>query len=330
MQYLLIVLIAISFFTTLLITPWVIKYMRNIGLNVKDMNKKGRPLVPISGGFAVLVGLCAGIMASIFLQTFVFHSTYDLIFLLAATSSILIITFVGFIDDLLIKRGNSAAAGLKQWQKPLITIAAAIPLMAINVGTSTMFLPFFGEVNFGLLYPLLLVPIGVVGAANMVNMLGGYNGMESGMGIIYTGMLGLYAFVNGRQAAAIISLVAFGALLAFYHYNRVPAKILAGNSLTYLLGGVIACVAIIGNIERAALIASTPFIFEFFLKARSKFKAQSYGEPYGNGKVISKSPKIYSIPHIFARTGKFTERQISLFLMLIEFVFASLIWFIKL
>ncbi len=328
MRYLFIVLIAISFFTTFLLTPWVIKYMRNIGLNVKDMNKKGKPLVPISGGFAVLVGLCAGIMSSIFLQTFIFKSTYDLIDLLAATSSILIITLVGFIDDLLIKKGNSSAAGLKQWQKPLITIAAAIPLMAINVGTSTMFIPFLGTLNLGIIYPLVLVPIGVIGAANMVNLLGGYNGMETGMGIIYTGMLGLYAFVNGSQAAAIISLVAFGALLAFYHYNRVPAKILAGNSLTYLLGGVIACVAIIGNIEKAAIIASFPFIVEFFLKARSGFKAQSYGEYYKDGKVINRSPKIYSIPHIFARTGKFTEKQITAFLMIIEFIFAGLIWFV--
>lgn len=328
MRYLLIVLIALSFFVTFLITPWIIKYMRNIGLNVKDMNKKGKPLVPISGGFAVLVGLCAGIMASIFLQTFIFKSTYDLIYLLAATSSILIITLVGFIDDLFIKKGNSSAAGLKQWQKPLITIAAAIPLMAINAGTSTIFVPFLGTLDLGLLYPLVLVPIGVIGAANMVNMLGGYNGMETGMGIIYTGMLGLYAFVNGRQSAAIISLVAFGALLAFYHFNRFPAKILAGNSLTYLLGGVIACVAIIGNIEKAALIASFPFIVEFFLKARSKFQAQSYGEYYKDGKVINRSPKVYSIPHIFARTGKFTERQITARLMLIEFIFASLIWFV--
>jgi len=320
MRYLFIVLIAVSFFTTLFMTPWVVRYMRKIGLIVKDMNKKGKPLVPISGGFAVMVGICAGIMTSIFIQTFIFKSTNDLIFLLAGTSTILIITLVGFIDDLLIKKGDDGSSGLRQWQKPILTLAAAVPLMAINAGTSTMDVPIFGIVNVGLIYPLVFVPLGLVFAANMVNLLAGMNGMETGMGIVYMGALGLYAFVFQRQAAAIIALVAFGALLAFYHYNKSPAQILPGDSLTYLLGGLIATVAIIGNIERAALIISIPFIAEFFLKARSKFQAQSYGEPYKDGKVIKKTDKIYSLTHIFLRTGKFTERQITKIFIAIEIV----------
>ncbi|MDP4012408.1 MAG: hypothetical protein Q8R00_02275 [Candidatus Nanoarchaeia archaeon] len=326
-EYGIIILIAVSFFTTLLITPWVIRFMRNIGLNVKDMNKKGKPLVPISGGFAVLIGICAGIMVALFAQTFIANSSEGIATLLAVTVSILIITLVGFIDDLMIKRDKSSSSGLKQWQKPLMTLTAAIPLMVINAGTSTMYLPFLGTVDIGLLYPLLFVPLGVVGAANMVNLLAGYNGLEAGLGIIYTGTLGLYAFVNGRNLAAMMALITFGALLAFYHYNKVPAKILAGDSLTYLLGGIFACIAIIGNIEKAALIAAIPFIAEFFLKARSKFKAQSYGE-WKDGKIITKTDKIYSIPHIFGRTGRFTEKQIVFFILAIEFIFANLIWFV--
>jgi UDP-N-acetylglucosamine--dolichyl-phosphate N-acetylglucosaminephosphotransferase len=327
MKYLYLVLMFISFVVTLYLTPWVIRYMRRIGIVVKDLNKKNKPLVPISGGFAVLAGVFISIMFIIFVKTFVYHSTAELIFLLAATTSIIFITLVGFIDDLLIKKNKESSAGLKQWQKPLLTLSAATPLMVVNAGTKIIDLPFLRRTDMGLIYPLLLIPIGVVIAANMVNMLAGFNGMETGMGIIYMLSLGLYAYFFGTQTGAIIAFASLGSLIAFYFYNKFPARILPGDSLTYLLGGVIACIGILGNIERAVIIISVPFIVEFFLKARSRFKAQSYGYAV-NGKIKSRYKKIYSIPHIFTRTGKFTEKQITCFMILIELFFASIIWFL--
>jgi len=245
----------------------------------------------------------------------------------AAMVSLFIIVLVGLLDDLLIKNDKDASLGLRQWQKPLLTIFAAIPLMVVNAGTTNIALPFFGTMDLGLIYPLFLIPIGVVGAANMVNMLAGFNGMETGMGVIYVGMLGLYAYVNNRQVAALIALVTLGALVAFYYYNRFPAKILPGDSLTYLLGAVIAIIAIIGNIEKAALICSVPFFIEFFLKLRGRFKMQSYGY-WKDGKVHSLYEKIYSLSHIMTRTGKFTEKQVVYSMIILELIFSSLIWVI--
>src|SRR3989344_6984294 len=180
----------IAFFITLIATNWLIRYLRRINLVVKDMNKKTTPLVPISGGLAVMSGIFVGVMSYIFIQTFRYNYIQTLPYILAGLISIIMITFVGFLDDLIIKKNKESSTGLKQWQKPLLTLSAAIPLMVVNAGVTTMALPFFGRVEFGLLYPLLLIPIGVVGAANMVNMLAGFNGMEVGMGIVYTMMLG--------------------------------------------------------------------------------------------------------------------------------------------
>jgi len=55
-----------------------------------------------------------------------------------------------------------------------------LPLVAIKVGKSFLKLPIFGHIEVGLFYPLLLVPLGVTGAANAVNMLAGFNGLEAG------------------------------------------------------------------------------------------------------------------------------------------------------
>jgi len=317
----------ISFFVTLIAIPKLIRYLKLINLEVKDMNKQDKPLIPLSGGIAVMAGIFIAIMFYMFIQTFIYENKNSLIYILAALITIVMITFIGFIDDLLIKKNKESSYGLKQWQKPLFTLVAAIPLMAVNAGSNIIKIPFMGRVEIALYYPLILVPIGIIGAANMVNLLGGFNGLEAGMGLVYTGMLSLYAYINNKPIGLLFSLITFSALIAFYIYNKYPAKIFPGDSLTYLLGATLACIAILGDMERAALICSIPFFIELILKARSKFKAETYGY-YKEGKIHSQYTKIYSIPHIFTRIGKFTEKQITYFLILIELIFANLIWFV--
>jgi len=317
----------ISFFVTLIAIPKLIRYLKRINLEVKDMNKKDFPLIPLSGGIAVMAGIFMAIMFYIFVQTFIYKNKNSLIYILAAMTTIVMITFIGFIDDLLIKKNKEASYGLKQWQKPFLTLIAAIPLMAVNAGSNIIKIPIFGRIDIGLYYSLILIPIGVVGAANMINLLAGFNGLEAGMGLIYTGMLSLYAYINNRPIGLFLSLIAFCALIPFFIYNKYPAKIFPGDSLTYLLGATLACVAILGDMERAVLICSIPFFIELILKVRSKFKAETYGY-YKDGKIYSQYTKIYSIPHLFTRTGKFSEKQITYFLILIELIFANLIWFV--
>ncbi len=314
-----------GFFAALLSSKWIIRYLRKIGLTVKDMNKKNKPLVPLSGGTIVLAGVLTSYLAFIFLQTFYYNNSEYVINVFAVLNVILLITFVGFIDDLLINKSKDESGGLKQWQKPLITLFASIPLIVVNAGNSVMYVPFLGEVNFGLIYPILFIPIGVIGAANMVNMFAGYNGLEAGLGLVYTFMLGLYGYFNELYLGALISFVTFASLIVFYYLNKYPAKVLPGDSLTYLLGASLASIAIVGNMEKVALIVSIPFFIEFILKLRGKFNVNSYGY-YEKGKIKSFYDKIYSIPHIFARTGKFTEKQIVYFCIFIEFIFSSLIW----
>ncbi|MBW3015839.1 hypothetical protein KY330_05420 [Candidatus Woesearchaeota archaeon] len=321
--------LAAGFAVTFLVLPRGIKYLSSIGLDVKDMGKKHQPLVPISGGTIVMIGLFIALLFYIFIKTFILKDEASNAIILASICAMVIIAFIGFMDDLSIRETKKGLyVGLKRWQKPLLTLPAAIPLMVIKAGFSTMTVPFIGSVDFGLLYPLLLVPIGVVGAANMVNLLEGFNGMGAGMGIVYTLSLGLYAYVNGRTDAAVIAFAVLGTLVAFFIFNKVPAKVLPGDSLTYLLGAAIVSIAVVGNIEKAALIVSIPFIVEFFLKLRSRFKAQTYGKVTDDGKIKSIYERIYSIPHFFTRSGRFTEKQVVAFMILIQMVFSGLIWFI--
>src|SRR3989344_1593007 len=99
----------ISFIITFIATNWLIRYLRRINLVVKDMNKKNTPLIPISGGLAIISGIFVGLMFYIFFQTFYFKYTQTLVYLLAGLISILMITFVGFVDDILIRRNKESS-----------------------------------------------------------------------------------------------------------------------------------------------------------------------------------------------------------------------------
>jgi len=321
----LIIAVLISFVVVSYVTPWLIKYMRELGVVVKDQHKKDKPLIPISGGVAVYIGIFFGVLFIIFVQTFFYQSENKIIELLAFALSLFTITFVGFFDDMLIRKDREASFGLGQWQKPMLTIVAAVPLMVVNAWHTNMYFPWIGVVDVGLLYPLLFIPIIVIGSSNMVNLLGGFNGLEAGLGLIYIGNLSAYAYYVGSEIAALIGFITCGALLAFLWFNVYPAKIFPGDSLTYLLGGVLASMAILGNIEKAALIVSLPFFFEFFLKLRGYLKKQSYGT-YFNGKVKSLYKKVYSIPHFFTISGKFTEREVVFLVWLCEIFFCTIIW----
>jgi UDP-N-acetylglucosamine--dolichyl-phosphate N-acetylglucosaminephosphotransferase len=330
---LLIISMIISFITTFLITPYAIKFLYAAGIVGLDLHKKKKPKLPSGGGVCVAFGILAGLLSYIGIQTFVYGLQTNTTVLLAVISTVLIVMFIGFLDDLNIKskkvrtkEGFDIRFGLPQWLKPLLTLPAAVPLMVMSVGDTSMAIPFLGTINFGILYPLLLIPIGVVGASNAVNLLGGFNGSETGMGIVYMLALGIYALLH-ESIGSIIFLISAASLLGFIKYNWVPAKILPGDSLTYLLGSLVAAGVIVGNMEKVGVIVLTPFIIEFFLKARSKFKASCLGKLRKDGKLDPPyGKKIYSLTHIIMQKP-LTEKQVTIVMILIA-AFFSLIPFL--
>ena len=331
--------ILISFVATFFITPYFIKFLYLAGIVGLDLQKRGKPKLATSGGICVAFGILAGLLSYIGLHTFVSGSEIDVIPLLAVTSSILIVMFVGLLDDLNVKsravktkEGYDIRVGFSQWIKPLLTLPAAIPLMVISAGETTMAIPLVGRVHFGIFYPLLLIPIGMVGASNVVNLLAGFNGLEAGMGIVYFLGLGIFGLLH-RSAGpdilngSVIFLTAFAALAGFIRYNWYPAKILPGDSLTYLLGSMIAAGVIVGNMERSGFLMMLPFIIEFFLKLRVKFRATCLGKLREDGKL---SPpygrKIYSWTHFLMNLRPMTEKQVTITLILIQLGFSVIIF----
>ncbi len=315
---LLFISIAISFFATVFLTKTWIRAAQRFGLTGNDMNKLEKPKIAEGGGIAVLFGMLAALFFYIFVRTFFFRSSENLIDILAATSALLLAGFLGFIDDVL-----GWKQGLLKWQKPMLSLPAAVPLMVTNAGHATMNLPLIGKLSLGVIYPLIVIPIGIVGASNAFNMLAGLNGLEAGMGAIMLATLSYVAYATGFNWVSLITTLAVVALLAFLAFNKYPAKVFPGDSLTYMVGTLVAVAAILGDMERIALFLFIPYFMEFILKARHKFKIESFGTPAGDG-TITPPQKIGSLTHAFMRYFK-TERATVRGLWCFELLLAAIV-----
>jgi len=204
----------------------------------------------------------------------------------------------------------------------LISVLAALPLMALKEGYSFINIPFIGLINCGICYSLVLVPLGITGAANAANMLAGFNGLEAGMGIVIVVSLSIIAYLIGEMTALIILLAALGALLATIYYNWYPAKIFIGDIGTLSIGAIIATAIIEGGFESAGVIIVIPYAVDFLIKAKNKFPARNWWGTYKDGKLYCPDNGPVGLCQLIMKVcGGISERNLVLVLMSIEAIF---------
>ncbi|MFH1285679.1 MAG: hypothetical protein ABIH99_03795 [Candidatus Micrarchaeota archaeon] len=325
----------ISFLMVFVFTPLLIRKLRNMKMLSADMNKKSKPMLPKMGGITIMLGFILATLVSLQLYPAMAVPT-----MLASICTISLIAFLGMMDDVL---------SIRDLYRVVLPTFAALPLMAVSAGTSWITLPFIGVVKLVVgplsipligtiaslnLYALLLIPIGVVACSNLVNMLAGFNGLEVGSGAVISLSLLLFILLNPVQTgstveAAILLTALLGACIAFLFYNWHPAKLFPGNITTYVIGAVLVCAVVIGNMERVGVIALIPQIIEFFLKARGFFKAENFGEER-KGRLYYEG-KVYSLTHLFMKYLHPTEKQLVVLLLIIQAIFgliavSSLYW----
>ncbi|MBT8171883.1 glycosyl transferase family 4 [Candidatus Bathyarchaeota archaeon] len=316
--------------TIFLIKKWI-KSAETAKLVGKDMNKPDQPLVPRSGGLVVVVIICFSLLIYIFLKTFSILGTPSLnvVETFAISSTVLLAGFIGFVDDIL-----GWKTGLSQKQKILLTIPIALPLTVLNVDQSIMVLPFFGNINLGIIYPLIIVPLGVIGATNGFNLLAGYNGLEGGMGLVIFTTFGFTGLVIGRLWIALIAFIICTSLFAFLLFNWYPAKVFPGNSFSYAIGALIATLAILGNMERIAFWLFVPYFLEILLYLRARFfdgmgDVQAFAKTNKDGSLELPYHHIYDTTHLAIWIlkkikNKVYERDVVIFLLLMQSIFAIL------
>lgn len=306
----------IGYLTTYIVTVWIIKISRARGFVGKDVNKPDKPEIPVLGGVSIVAGFVAGSFSYLLLTDLSPGKEEIEKVVVSVLLSSLLIGYLGILDDVL---------NLRQAVRAFTPIFASVPLILYSSGHSAISIPFFGIVNFGLLFYILILPAVLTITANAFNMLEGLNGLGTGMGIIMASTLAYIGLRSDGPSfyAGILALILAFVLFAFLMFNKYPAKIFLGNIGTYFIGSVIGSIGIAGYMYTALFFLYIPYVIEFVLKARTKFKGVSFGKVSPEG-YLYWDDKPNSLTHVVMKLGKFKEYQVVAILWGIEIIFAIL------
>lgn len=315
----------VSFVVTFTGTGWWVIVGKKLGFVSRDMNKYGDVYVVDAGGVWVSVGASFGILSMVFFYRYFLNRNFYVAEYMALALLLFMASFLGFLDDIL-----GWKRGLKVWQRIVFMAPLAIPLVVIKAGVTTIAIPFIGRIDLGVLYPLVLVPIGILGASNAYNMLAGYNGLESILGVILFTSTAIYALAKGITVSFLASVTVLGSLLAFLYYNKYPAKVFPGNSMTYGVGAYYASTVILGNYEKYGVLLFTLYFVELVLFIRGLLNGvykENFGIPRADGSLDEPYSKVYSLTHLAIRIqrkilGKATEKGVVTVLTILQLIVA--------
>jgi UDP-N-acetylglucosamine--dolichyl-phosphate N-acetylglucosaminephosphotransferase len=167
--------------------------------------------------------------------------------------------------------------------KPVLTAIACLPVLLyswglIFLGASPPLptaynprpnLPFLGQTQLSIVYPVL-VPFAIAIPANAINMIDIFNGvmpLTSILMFVALLIVSLYLMiigVPGAELGVLFSCVMIGVLIAYYYFNKYPARTFAGDTGSLIVGAALGATAIMGRVEIVAIIALFPAIMNAF------------------------------------------------------------------
>lgn len=143
--------------------------------------------------------------------------------------------------------------GLTPLPKLGLIVAAAAIAVAGGYGLHGFTEPFSGTyVELGPFGGLATV-VWIVVVTNAFNLVDGLDGLASGVALIASATLLAVSLIEGRDDVALLWAVLGGALVGFLPYNFFPASIFLGDSGSYLLGYLLAVLAL-QSLEKSATL----------------------------------------------------------------------------
>lgn len=246
--YLLMMLIAavVTFLATWATLKVAHRYKLYPQIRARDVHTRPTPRL---GGVAMFIGFAVAVsLAPVFGW---FHGLFvEPIHVIAIAVAALLITLLGFLDDLydldwtLKLAGQFVVAGIMAWQGIQFV---SLPIFGITIG------------SYGL--SLIATVFITVLVMNAVNFIDGLDGLVAGVVLIGTSVFFAYSYLLAQQTsptnyfnlASLIGAIVIGMCLGFLPWNFRPAKIFMGDAGALLLGLLMATSAltVTGQIDPA-------------------------------------------------------------------------------
>lgn len=218
-----------------------------------------RKAIPYYGGLILFIVFVISVLL------FVKFNTLLVVFLISAT----LITAISFADDLY---------GISPFPRLFVQILCGAILFFGGISINVISNPFGEALNLQLLrdpfagvaiLSLIATVLWVVMIVNTMNFIDGLNGLPSGVAVIASLTIfflsirpGIHYDISTQIPVAMMSIILFGTVLAFWFFDFYPAKILMGDTGSMFLGFVLATLAIFsgGKLATAFLVLGFPIL----------------------------------------------------------------------
>ena len=225
-----------AFLITYVAIPKVIFFAEKLRLlDEAGIRASHKGSVPIFGGIAIF----SGIIFSLLFWADIENIQYILV-------GILIVFFVGIIDDLLVLSPFRKIVG------QIIATSVIIFLGDLKIDSMHGVL---GVYDLPIWISTLFTIFVFIVIMNGFNLIDGVDGLAAGVGVISSFSFGFIALLMGQTDMAIIAFTLMGALLGFLRYNFFPAKIFMGDTGSLVVGMILSILAI--NSIRYGLVSET-------------------------------------------------------------------------
>lgn len=238
----------ISFIITFILVPFLIRKFKEKGIVGVDVHKPEKPEIPEMGGLSILISI---IVSTVFLIIVCNNLTKFFITFLIV---VIVVGIVGAIDDI---------KPLNPKLKPTLTALASLPIIIFGTYVPRPVFPIIGKTRLTIVYPLLIIA-GLAVSTNAVNMLDVFNGSMAGTCSILLLTLLISSIILGSSIGILLSAITLGSLVAFFYYNKYPAKIFSGDVGSLTVGAAIATIAVMGRLEIVTIVAMMPHIMNGF------------------------------------------------------------------
>lgn len=190
--------------------------------------------------------------------------------------------FVGVIDDVINIFGSGrGAAGLRGPVKFFLITAVGLTLgwfFAVKLGWTTMLIPFFGDLEVGAFWMILIFAFAVVATSNAVNISDGLDGLSGGLAMLSYGAFGVIALFQGNILLFSFCLTIVGWLLSYIWFNVPPARFMMGDTGSFALGAGLGVVSMMTNSFLLLPIIGLPFVVEAGSSLIQLFSKKFFGK----------------------------------------------------
>jgi len=230
--------------------PYIIAKLNEKGHTVRDMYKKALTEVPTNGGLALLlVAIFSLSILTLFYGKVITPINFTIIVV------VVLFALFGLLDDM-VNIGRPA--------KLILLYYCSYPLIPF-ITTTMLVLPFVGEVDLSIVYLQLIIPTYVPVVANLVNMHSGFNGVAPGVSLIILVTLVLKAFLYGNIYNSLFIVCLTGSLLAYFWFEKYPARMFWGNMGALSVGAAIGAMIVTQNFIVSGFIMLIPHTANFLL-----------------------------------------------------------------